>query len=574
MKKTIIILILGLASTVAQAQRLTPAQKESDFRFLASLYATYYAPYEWKKQLLGFDLFDIKPWLARVAATETDLDFYEICVEYVASLNDTHDRFSLPSDFIARLPITVDVYDGKVLIETITRTSLPVADYPFVVGDELISIDGKSVEQLLKDYAKYATYGNPIATRRLAATRIVSRVQSLMPHAPDVGESATVVVQRQNGALETYSIKWIKTGTPLEVGPVPVPKTLAEESSAAVKEAAASSDEPRYMRMLNELTWGGVRTEDALNGVLNYGARNPIYLGGLPPAPAFTRRLGGAAADFFYSGIFRYEELTFGYIRIPNYAPASQPTAIQQFQTEIDFMNANTDGLIIDEMRNTGGSLCFGEDIATRLIPYPFRATGFQLRAFWGRLLGFYNALMNAKASGAPQDIIERYETLYKAMADANARASGVTTTIPICTANLDRNPATDAAGNVIAYKKPVLMLIDEFTISTADSVAGMFQDANRGVLYGMRTNGAGGNNTSFDAGPYTEGFTGMTIGLQVRKAPVGTADYPVTAYIENVGVRANVVKDYMTKDNLLQNGAPFVHDFLEAMAAYVRGLR
>jgi hypothetical protein len=65
-----------------------------------------------------------------------------------------------------------------------------------------------------------------------------------------------------------------------------------------------------------------------------------------------------------------------------------------------------------------------------------------------------------------------------------------------------------------------------------------------------------------------------MTIGLQVRKAPIATSDYPTTPYIENVGVRPDVVSDYMTRDNLLQNGAPFVNGFLQSMAAYVRQFR
>ena len=464
---------------------------------------------------------------------------------------------------------TVDIYDGKVLIESITRSLLPVATYPFVVGDEIVSIDGTDVEQLLKDFAKYSIYANPISTRRMAATRLISRPQSLMPHAPDIGESGTVVVRRQSGALETYAIPWQKTGTPLEVGPVPSPAVRLQRraSRAAPK---ASADEPDYMRLLNETAWSGVDT--TYTGVLNYGARNPIYLAGLPAT--FSRRLGGSAADFFYSGTFAYQDLTFGYIRIPNYAPASQTTAAQQFQREIDFMSANTDGLIVDEMRNTGGNLCFGEELASRLIPYQFHATGFQLRAFWTRLLGFYNQMINAKTQGAPQDVIERYELVYKALVDANAQNRGLTIPVPLCTSSLDRNPATDASGNVIAYQKPIMMLVDEFSISTADSVAGMFQDAGRGRLYGMRTNGAGGNNTSFDAGPFSEGFTGMTIGLQVRKDPITTDDYPATPYIENVGVRPEVVNDYMTRDNLLQGGAPFVRDFLDSMAAYVRILQ
>ncbi len=476
----------------------------------------------------------------------------------MASLNDTHDHFTLPSDFVARLPITADVYDGKVLIETINRTPLPQATYPFEVGDEIVSVDGKSVEQWLSEFAKYAAFANPISTRRLAATRTISRVQALMPHAPDVGDSATVVVRRQSGAMETYTIPWQKTGTPLEVGPL-----------AKAPTPRASADTPDYMRLLEETRWSGVGEQGSLTGVLNFGSRTPIFAAGLPST--FTQRLGTKSADFFYSGTFKYEELTLGYIRIPSYAPPSTSVASQQFQGEIDFMNANTDGLIVDEMRNTGGNLCFGEDIATRLIPYPFQATGFQLRAFWTRVLGFYNSYISARDGGAPPAIVAQYQLVYNALADANAKLRGLTEPVPLCTSSLNRGPAIDPAGNVIAYRKPLMLLIDEFTVSTADSVANMIQSSYRGLLYGMRTDGAGGNNTTFDAGPFSEGTAGMTIGIQTRPRPFTIPGYPTSIYIENVGVQPDVVSDYMTRENLLQNGAPFVNSFLARMAAHVR---
>jgi len=353
--------------------------------------------------------------------------------------------------------------------------------------------------------------------------------------------------------METYTIPWQKTGTPLEVGPL-----------AKAPTRRASADTPEYMRLLEETRWSGVGEQGSLTGVLNFGSRTPIFfVNGLPSN--FTQRLGTKTADFFYSGTFKYQDLTIGYIRIPSYAPPSQTTALQQFQGEIDFMSANTDGLIVDEMRNTGGSLCFGEEIATRLIPYRFQATGFQLRAFWTRLLGFYNAYVSARDGGAPADIVAQYQLLYNALASANAALRGLTDPVPLCTSSLSRNPAPGA------FTKPLMLLIDEFTVSTADSVANMIQSANRGPLYGMRTDGAGGNNTSFDAGPFSEGVTGMTIGIQTRPHAFTIPGYPTSIYIENVGVQADVVSDYMTKDNLLQNGAPFVNNFLAAMAAHVR---
>ncbi len=50
-----------------------------------------------------------------------------------------------------------------------------------------------------------------------------------------------------------------------------------------------------------------------------------------------------------------------------------------------------------------------------------------------------------------------------------------------------------------------------------------------------------------------------MTLALQVRATPVSVPGYPTTNIIENVGVHPDVVEDYMTKNNLLNQGKPFV---------------
>lgn len=234
-------------------------------------------------------------------------------------------------------------------------------------------------------------------------------------------------------------------------------------------------------------------------------------------------------------------------------------------------MSANADGLIVDQMRNTGGNLCFGQEVARRLIPYPFQATGFALRPFWTRVLGFYNSMILAKANNASQEVIQQYEQDFQEMLAANQQGRLVTNPLPLCSSSLTRGPATDQAGNMIAYQKPLVMLIDEFSTSTADSVPSMIQDANRGLLYGMRTNGAGGNNTSFDAGPYSEGITGMTLALQVRSSYVSAPDYPVTTLIENIGVRPDLEANYMTKENLLQSGLPFLTQLLYHAAYVIR---
>ncbi|MBI5083023.1 MAG: PDZ domain-containing protein [Acidobacteria bacterium] len=563
MRSNILNLLLAAAALFAApapAQNLTPAQKEADFRHLASLYSTYYAPLVWKAQAVGFNASDVRPWLERVSRTNTDLEFYEICVEYIAGLKDTHVSFVMPSDFSARLGFGVDIYDGLLLIDTLDRSLLPASRYPFGIGDEVVSIDEEDAQAVVDRLMKYVPQGNPRASRRQAAQRLTSRAQSRIPNAAGLSGSATVVIRRMNGDLETYTMPWVKTGTPMEAGPVP---GLRSASSRSRSQAAAPPDP------LEELQFSGVTDSDTLTAVNGYGARSPIFLAGM--GPTFTRRLGSASSDFFFSGVFQRDGLRIGYIRIPSYSPPSQAVALAQFDAEITYMNANTDGLVVDQMRNPGGSLCFGETLAARLTPYEFRVTGFDLRAYWGRVLRFHIAMINAKSTNAPWETVAQYEMLFNELLAANREGRTVTRTLPLCGSSLTRAPLRDAAGNIFAYQKPILVLIDDFSTSTADSFAAMMQDSGRAVLYGMRSNGAGGNNTSVEAGAYTEAYVGMTVALQVRKDPVESGEYPASTYIENVGVRPQIVNDYMTRENLTGSGARFVDQFLQAMAAMLR---
>ena len=120
-----LLLILSITSAHAQ-DALTRDQRISDLTQLASQYAKNYGPYEWKRDVQGFDLLRLTSWLQRIQHSD-DLDFQEALIEYVASLNDAHDTIAFPTTFSASLPMSVDIYDGKVLIDAINRTALPVA---------------------------------------------------------------------------------------------------------------------------------------------------------------------------------------------------------------------------------------------------------------------------------------------------------------------------------------------------------------------------------------------------------------------------------------------------------------
>jgi peptidase S41-like protein/PDZ domain-containing protein len=557
MKAPHVLLMLAACASIAPAQ-LSIDQKIADFQNLAGVFSKNYGPYEWKRDTQAFDLMQIGPWMDRIKATTNDLDFYEVMVDYVAHLNDAHDNYNLPSSFQASLGFTVDIYDGKVLVDSINRTRLPAATYPFQIGDELVSVDGQTAENLVQAYSKYSIFANPLSTRRGAAARITTRPQSRMPHAVDVGDNAAVVIRGQDGTDKTYTIPWLKTGLPLrKVGPVPTPRAASAEIEYQPNGGAD------YLEPLRRLQ--NCMIPDT-NAVLNFGGFGPIF-----SFPAgFQIRLGTRATDQFVSGTFRSGPYNIGFIRIPNYAPSDTNAALNQFAGEMVFFQGATDGLIIDEMRNPGGSVVYANQIAQLVIPYRFRSIPFEVRAtpFW--IESISSSLTSAKAQGAPDWVIAQLGSILDQLKQANSENRGRTGPIPLGYTSIDLDPLTDTRGNQLAYTKPLMVLIDEFSASGGDYFPATIQDNNRGILFGMRTMGAGGNVNAYFAGLYSEGITTLTESLMVRKNPTVTTDYPAAPYVENIGVRPDIVQDYMTKDNLLRGGRAFVDAFSAAMVDWI----
>ncbi len=400
-----VLMLLCTLAPIGFAQ-LTMDQKVADFNQLAALYAKNYAPYELRVSLIGFDLLNIQPWLTQVEQSTTDLEFYDICVKYVASLQDSHDEFTLPSIFEAWLHMDVDIYDGKVLIGYVDQDYLSPRRYPLQIGDEIVSVDGTSAADLITSFLPYAVNGEANATSRmrLAAASMMDRYQGWMTNAPSVGSNATVVVQSQNGKTATYSIPWDKEGVPIvSEGPVPSPQALLATTKAQGKiqntarvinrrprpgranpwgiyqgprEPGTPAPVPSYMQAMMKLRhMVAAKPLVAIGSVGIYPFDNPNPL--FNPPANFTLRLGSQPTDEFVSGTFPVGSSTVGYIRIWTMEPDDETTALAQFQTEIQYMQQNTDGLVVDIMDNGGGDGCYSQSL-TRLRLRPTRCTLWQ----------------------------------------------------------------------------------------------------------------------------------------------------------------------------------------------------
>lgn len=582
MRKALLVLA-ALAAAPLLSAGLTADQKELELRTLAAQYAKHYAPYEWKRELFGFDLYNLAPWIARARATATDLDYYQVCGEYVASLQDSHSSYGIYSSFRASLPVHADYYENVPRIDFINRTALPAADFPFQIGDELVSVDGVPIAEVVERNGKTVYSANNSARRRTALQRLFSTAESSNARAALMGdELAFVIRSRTTGEETTHLIPVTKFGQSLAEGGV-TPSPAFESASAAPLAAAARPGAPAPRaahaaqssaeRVTTELLapwlaplaplasdvahaepWGDAH-EEAFD-VLGFGARPGFVL-----PPGFTVRLGRFSGDPYFSGTYTAGGKRIGFIRIATFSPSISATAaLAAFETEMTFFNANTDGLIVDVMRNSGGSACYNEEIQRRVIPYAFRGIGREIRASRGWVQSFHTAWQSAMAAGLPPHVIALAEANYRDIARANSELRGRTGPLPICAETLDRLP------HATAYRKPLIVLADEYSASAADAFPAVLQDAARGPIFGFRTNGAGGTIGSWETGPYSEASSSATIAMHHRRAPVNNPGYPSTHYVENAGVYPDLPYDYMSLDNLLQAGIPFRDAVTEAI--------
>lgn len=569
------LVILTLAGALFGHAELTTAQKIADFQTMADQFLRRYVSLQWKNQVFGVDGFDTKPFLDRAAKTTNDLDFYDVCIDYIAQFRDGgHVFFEVPSDFVADMGIRVDTFDGKPLIYAINRAVLPTSQYPFGVGDEIVSIDGVAAADLMKSLAKYGINSNPRTEAAYAALFMTVRPQSAIPHAVDVPDSSQVVIKRQNGNSETYTIKWNKSGVPLkQIGPAPAPAN--QPAAARRRHTNIPSDWFDGTPELPKPQRSMIRPTLATSGI---GSRTPIFFAGLPSN--FRLRLGSRSTDSFFSGTYQAGSLNIGFIRIPSFEPASVPFALAQFEAEIAFFNANTDGLVIDVMRNPGGLVYYGEELTRRLIGNPFRLVGFELRSTQDWVLTFSSYVAFDQAIGAPTYVTNYQKALLDDVIASYNDGSHtgpepldiVALSPPPVVPSLDTTPATDQNGNVISYHKPMMVLTDEFSFSGGEYFPATMQDNGAATIYGMRTGGLGGTNSAFDAGAFSEASIGMLLGLMYRKNPVTAPGYPTSFYVENVGVQPDIVDDYKTLDNLLNGGRTFVNNFTNAMVNIIQG--
>ena len=95
----------------------------------------------------------------------------------------------------------------------------------------------------------------------------------------------------------------------------------------------------------------------------------------------------------------------------------------------------------------------------------------------------FSSALESARSRGAEPWIVRFTEAILRDVVTANRENRERTGPLPLDDVSLEREPARDAGGAALAYAKPLMALVDEFSASGGDAFPATIQDNRRGPI-------------------------------------------------------------------------------------------
>lgn len=513
---------------------------------MKSIYDATYAPTKWKESQYQWSLSaEYQKAMGDIQTRGSELsvrDAREIVKNFIYSTRDYHVSVSFQSTEAAALPFTVRSAEGKYFLVYINKERLGETIFPFNVGDELVSFDGLPTAEAVKKVQAEILGNIPTTDAALAELNLTKRRASrgyLVPNGP-----ITVGVKRKGETtVETRQLIWEYT-----------PEVVSPYGNRYYATQFMAPSGNRIANFFNK---------NMSHDFADFAApENPQGLGTKKSyLPALGAKIWEAdAADVFDAYIaMTPDRKLIGVIRIPSYVPADAVKALESFSKLVARMESMTDGLVIDQLNNPGGSVFYLYSLVSMLSDRPMKAplhsmsiTPADVVEANANLVELTKVKDDATARAVIGDTIGGYPVDFQVAEFMKSYCNflisewkaGRTMSRPYWIAGVDSiNP------NLVHYTKPILVLVNELDFSGGDFFPATLQDNNRAKIMGVRTSGAGGYVSSFSF-PNLIGIdqfrVTQSIALRVSNNP-----------IENLGVKPDFEVPMTAAD--LQGGyAPF----------------
>lgn len=480
----------------AESQELLKRRMVGHLDTTGSIFEAYYAPGSWKEALFGWTLagaLDQAKEQVLSAETIQVKDYHKVLKTFLCSTRDYHVGASFYSTEQAKLPLQVKSAQGSYYIVAIDRDKLPYASFPLKVGDELILMDGKPIDEVVEELIPLMGGGNPLTDRSLAESFLTIRLGSLGMEVP----KGCITIEGEGFLAEKVTVDLIW-----------------EYSDEKIRSGSTKAQDP------SSFPWvGGLLSNCRVREGITAKALQEAYHGTQSPYDigvqrSYLPRLGNViwenTGGYFDAYIYvTPDRYLIGYLRIPTYSPKDQDLAllVKEFAGIITRFQNTTDGMVLDQQNNPGGSLFYCYALLSMLTEKPLELPSERLMITQSdvqdavQLLDYISTHPignNADAQRIFGDNWDGYPvtykfaqfliSFYKYIVEQWERGNHFTESC--CIAGIDKiNPRSEAR-----YTKPLLVLINELAFSCGDLLPAVLQDNKRAKLLGVRTAGAGGS--------------------------------------------------------------------------------
>jgi len=519
---------------------------------IASIYTEHYAPIEWKQKTFGADFVKEYEKIRQTVRSNpaiTQREFHDMLAGFISTTRDYHTGIQFFSTERARLPMLIMSAEGKYFIAYIDRASLPEASFPYQPGDEVVEFDGKPVAETVRSLTR--TPNTAETDARLAEMRLTNRIGQIgnaVPKGP-----VSLKIKDASGQIREAKLNWqympemVPADVPVRDGGL-MPHTPGED--APVRRPATGLRE-----LLSKLLPSMAHPHaEALSRMARDQADNKFMIGS---RESFVPKLGKVLWEIpKESPIYAYvyedaQGRKIGYIRIPDYMGEDQHTQI--FAQLIAQFQKVTDGLVIDQVNNPGGSVFYMYSLLSMLTDKPLPVA--KHRVIIDESDAYWAAGIIQKAMSGAAMMSAMKEDLKDLLSGFSPSASGMEAVLqyarfilselkagrrftkPVHLFGMDEIPAHP----MVRYTKPIMVLVNETDFSAGDFFPATLQDNGRAKIFGVRTAGAGGGVKSVEF-PNQLGIAGFSYTWTIAERPNGQP-------IENLGVTPDIAYQITAKD-------------------------
>jgi hypothetical protein len=523
---------------------------------MRSIYQAKYAPADWKKAQIGYDLeTQFQKSLSALQANPalSVAESRSVFSDFIYAMKDYHVSIKFLSTEAAKLPFTVRGAGDRYFIVDIDRAKLPENQFPFSIGDEIVGFGGLKTADAVAALQAQLPTNVPETDRAVAENRLTDR-EAARGLAVPKGPLVIDVLSPGSPKPASFELIWDYT-----------PERISQRSNFSSLQPISLGGRA-----------AGKTRSSLLNPVMSVDNSDATGAYALGARKAFTPDLGAkiwesADDSAYYAYISKLASgKLIGYARIASWVPKDDAKAGAEFAALIGRFEAVTDALVIDQVNNPGGSIFHLYNIASMLADKPLKTPRHRMSVapsdvaeaieIVDRLRGVKNdedakkALASEDFGGAEPSYEKAKFLQSYAQFLIDEWNAGKKLTSPYWVGGVDQiNPGK------VHYSKPILLLINHLDFSGGDFFPAIMQDNHRATVMGSRTAGAGGY--------VNDVIIPNDLGIRTFRVTESIAERMGGNPIENLGVVPDVTYEF-TADDFTDKYAPYAAAIEKALNA------